>query len=119
MTDTGSTARSKFVSLHDRMVTALAAWLTPKRLQIYPAVLILSSFIVQLWLSLLAARSGTPFWLTIGQDFKGYYTGGRFFVDGRMTELYDFEAQKKFQEDLAIPGNGLLAFIHPPFTVIL
>src|SRR3990172_12432327 len=87
MTETGSTARGKFVSLHDWMVEALVGWLTPKRLKIYPAVLILSSLIVNLWFSLLAARSGTPFWLTIGQDFKGYYTGGRFFVDDRMTEL--------------------------------
>ena len=119
MMETGSMARSKVVSLHDRMVKALVVWLTPRRLRIYPAALILSSLMLNLWLSLLAVRSGAPFWLTLGQDFKAYYTGGRLFLDGRLTDLYNFDAQRDLQKDLAVPGDGLLPFVYPPFTVLL
>ena len=100
-------------------VEAAAAWLTPRRLRVYPAALSLGVILSAAWMSFAAVRSGVPFFLTVGQDFKGYYTGGRFFVEGRLAELYNFEAQQAFQKSLAIPEDKLLPFIHPPFTVIL
>jgi len=101
------------------MVRGVVAWVTPKRLKLYPAAMVISVLGSGLWLIISGLNSGVPFALTLGQDFKGYYTGGRFFVDGRISELYDFDAQKDFQASLAIPENRLLPFIHPPFSVVL
>lgn len=106
-------------SIYPRVVQAIVGWMTPKRRRIYPAAVVLAAVIPAAWLSYTAVRSGTPFLLTVGQDFKGYYTGGRLLVEGRTANLYDFEAQREVQEGLAIPGGGLLPFIHPPFSTLL
>ena len=105
--------------MHARLVEGVAAWVTPKRLIIYPAAIVLSVMLSRAWVYGSAIASGVPFFLTVGQDFKGYYTGGRFWVEGRLAELYDVQAQQEIQASLAIPGNKLLPFIHPPFTVVL
>ncbi len=56
-----------------------------------------------------------------GADFAAFYTGGRFLLDGRMDELYDFGAQKAFQDSLVYPvqTDEMHPYINPPFVTVL
>lgn len=49
-------------------------------------------------------------------DFLAFYTGGRFFLEGRMDELYDFGNQVAFQQTIR-PGltlDSFHPFLNPP-----
>jgi hypothetical protein len=57
----------------------------------------------------------------IGVDFMAFYTGGRFFLEGRLAELYDLEVQRAFQVHTTWPHvlKGSHPFISPPFAIAL
>lgn len=102
-------------------VDVIVGWLTPKRLRVYPTailVLTLATWLISLALGPgLADLSNT----IVGADFLAFYMGGRFFLEGRMAELYDFSAQIAFQETLLSPvkPNGYALFVYPPPTALL
>jgi len=110
--------RSRLSAFYARLVRGAAGWLTPRRVKTYPAVLILGAAVFLLWGEWVALRSGLPFAQTLGQDFAAFYAGGRFFLDGRLAQLYDFSAQRTFLADQVAPGMKAL-FVNPPFTVLL
>ena len=111
----------KFISAYIQTVRAVVGWLTPKRLKVYPTAIAVITLVA--WLVSLAIGPGlTDISRTIiGADFVAYYTGGRFFLEGRMAELFDFSAQEAFQAGLASPvvTDKFFAFVYPPFSAVL
>jgi len=119
--NTSTVEHPKLISVYARTVDAFVAWLTPKRLKVYPAALILGVVIFIIWVEILALKSGQPFSKTLGQDFKAFYIGGRFFLEGDMAKLYDFSAQRDFLDSRVTPvtTNDIAAFVYPPITAVL
>jgi hypothetical protein len=103
-------------NLYRRFIAAAADWLSPKRIKIYTlslplvaAAVILADFFVDNSPSLL-----------YGGDFILFYTGGRFLLTNRLSELYDFAAQEAFQvRTLGLQSLQITPFNHPPFTTLL
>jgi len=105
----------------DRVVGRVVEWLTPRRLQIYPA-----SIAIIIWggwlFSLLRGRGNLDaFSQVVGGDFMAFYTGGRFLLDGRLAEIYNLSAQRSFQESLGVQvaATGFHPFINPPFAALM
>ena len=112
---------SKLAAAYARAVRAVASWLTPRRVKVYPIAFILGAVVFIVWLEILAVGRGLPVSKAMGVDFVAFYTGGRLFLEGRMSDLYDYSTQKALQETLIAPNltGGILPFINPPFTVLL
>jgi hypothetical protein len=57
----------------------------------------------------------------IGGDFLAFYTGARFWLDGRLPELYSLAAQAQFERELLAPQalSGPNYFINPPYALPL
>lgn len=57
----------------------------------------------------------------IGGDFIAFFTGARFFVEGRLGELYSLESQRAFQASVTFPHvpRGIHPFINPPYAIAL
>ncbi len=98
---------------YERFVAAAADWLTAKRVKIYAVLLPLVCLAVMVIDSLVKGS----LWFVYKGDFILYYTGGRYFLTGRLNELYDFAAQEVFQsETLRLGVPQFTPFNHPPFT---
>jgi hypothetical protein len=56
----------------------------------------------------------------IGADFLCFFTGGNFFLNGRMDQLYDFRAHLDFQKSVVAPAQlrSLHYYSYPPFTAV-
>jgi len=95
--------------------------LTYERIKLYPATICILMFVA--WGISIAVGKG----LTdiagnvIGADFMHFYTAGKFYLTGRINQLYDIGAQAAFQKNLLAPilFNGVYYFIYPPFTTVL
>jgi len=113
--------RSRLHEAQTRIIAPMVGWLTPKRVRVYPTLLILGVLVYLTWQTGLALWLGLPYYLTGGLDFMAFYTGGRFFLEGRLADLYDFSAQRAFQASLLAPvvSKARSPFINPPFTVAL
>jgi hypothetical protein len=106
--------------VYNRFIETAISWLTPERIRLYPATICVLSFFV--WGVSIAMGRG----LTdasgniIGADFLTFYTAGKFFLKGRMMELYNIAAQAAFQKNLLAPVsfNAVCYFNYPPFATL-
>ncbi len=116
-----SADQPKLHSVYARSVEAIVAWLTPGRLKVYPTTIAALTFAAWGVSQALGPGLTDVSETIIGADFAAFYMGGRFFLEGRLAELYDLSAQKDFQAGLVAPviPKGFAAFINPPFAVIL
>src|SRR5260370_1060947 len=51
-------------------------------------------------------------------DFRHLYTAGYMIRSGHVRELYDYDAEKKFQSALVTPGQIALPFNHPAYEAL-
>ena len=113
--------QSYFIVVYNRFIETAVKWLTPERIKLYPlTICVLTFFAWGISISLgrgLTDASGN----IIGTDFLHFYTAGKFFLSGRMAELYDIGAQAALQKGLHAPVafNSVYYFIYPPFTTVL
>src|SRR5712692_1651493 len=101
---------------------SIAAWLTRKRVRVYTTaitVLSASAWIVN-WL-VRPAITGTSRYLIIGGDFLSVYAAGRYLLEGRLNELYNFPAQLAFLQRILAPAvvDALPLFILPPYYALV
>jgi hypothetical protein len=105
----------------EALVRLVVKRLDANRLRVYPAAIALT--VVATWLVSMALGPGMTDLAgnVVGSDFAAFYTGGRFLLDGRMDELYDFGAQKAFQDSLVHPvrTTEMHPYINPPFAAAL
>ncbi len=100
---------------YGRFIALAADWLTPRRVKAYAVLLPLVSLAV---LVIDCFVKGSLWFLYKG-DFILYYTGGRYFLTGRLNELYDFAGQNLFQsQTLRLATRQFTPFNHPPFTAL-
>ncbi len=100
---------------YERLIAVAAEWLTAKRAKTYAALLPLVALTVMAIDSFVKGS----LWFVYKGDFILYYTGGRYFLDGRLNELYDFAAQEVFQsKTLRLGVPHFTPFNHPPFTTL-
>jgi hypothetical protein len=106
---------------YSRFIEKTADWLTPQRVRLYPRTICLLTFLG--WGISLTIGGGftDASGNIIGADFLNFYTAGKFFLGGRMLELYDMAEQAFFQRDLLAPHpfNSVCYFNYPPFTTVL
>jgi len=106
-------------SSYNRLIEVAVKWLTPERIKLYPTTICILTFVA--WgVSLAIGRGLTDVAGTIiGPDFLQFYAAGKFFLTGRMTELYNISAFTEFQKNVLAPvsHNALYVFVYPPFTV--
>ena len=86
----------------------IAARLTPDRLLVYPAVVIVL-FVVVWGVSL---RSAVPL-----PDYLARWTAGGMVLDGQVSDLYDPAAQSRIQADMG--ATRLSWFVSPPYVALL
>ena len=106
--------------VYNRFIETAVKWLTPERMKLYPVTICVLTFFA--WGISIAMGHG----LTdasgniIGADFLTFYTAGKFFLKGRMMELYNIAAQAAFQKNLLAPVsfNAVCYFNYPPFTTL-
>src|SRR5712692_4703421 len=101
---------------------ALASWLTRKRVRVYTTaitVLTALAWIIN-WL-VRPAITGTSRYLIIGGDFLSVYAAGRYLLEGRLNDLYNFPAQMAFLQRILAPAvvNALPLFILPPYYAVV
>jgi hypothetical protein len=74
-----------------------------------------------LWLvSALSSLQRDAFYSKTSGDFSAFYMAGRFLLEGRFDDIYNFGAQEQFQRAWGDYNTvGFLAFISPPFAAIL
>ncbi|HXW85675.1 MAG TPA: glycosyltransferase family 87 protein, partial [Candidatus Binataceae bacterium] len=96
-----------------------APWLTPKRLRVYP-LMILGVYVAleTAWLALshgLIDRNGTP----LGADFVAMWTAGRLALHGVPVAAYD-QARLLIAQRAALadPKLALCAFFYPPIYLL-
>lgn len=116
-----SVDRNPTPSIPSRWEAKIVHWLTPERRRVYPLsilIITLVGWLVSLWIGPgLTDSSGT----IIGADFVAFYTGGRFFWEDRLVDLYNFGAQQAVLAELVAPvvTDKVNPFINPPFSVLL
>lgn len=52
-------------------------------------------------------------------DFRAFYVTGYMVRIGHAAEIYDYEAQRRYQDQLVTPKPSALPFIHPAYEAIL
>ncbi len=98
-----------------RLTVLIADRLTVRRVKTYALLLPLIALTVLLVDCLVKGS----LWFVSKGDFILYYTGGRYVIEGRLGELYDFAAQEIFQSKvLGLKAPRLTPFNHPPFTAL-
>ena len=95
-----------------KLATAVDSVLTPERLRVYSAVLVIG-FGVSLALSWALPGGQTPL-----PDYAARWTAGRLLLDGRLGSLYDPAVQAAMQQQ-ELGSTGLSWFVSPPFVAIL
>ena len=104
-------------------IDRIARLCTPERVRRYPATIAVVFFGV--WLFSFIGMRQDPImdrWgKFLGSDFMAFYTGARFWLDGSLAQLYDFDAQRSFQlaQLTDATTNELAPFINPPFAVLI
>src|ERR1700757_2133058 len=100
---------------------AIAAWLTRKRARVYATAITVMTTLA--WIINWIVRpgiTGTSRYLIIGGDFLSVYAAGRYLLEGRLNELYNFPAQMAFLQRILAPAvvNALPLFILPPYYAV-
>jgi Glycosyltransferase family 87 len=52
-------------------------------------------------------------------DFRAFYATAYMVRTGRAADIYDYEAQRRYQDQLVTPKPSALPFIHPAFEALL
>jgi hypothetical protein len=111
----------RFNTFTDSAVRRMVEWLNLRRLKAYPTIVAVITWVS--WLISLWRGSGIldAFSQVVGGDFMAFYTGGRFFLDGRLAQIYDLTAQRSFQESMGVQVQikGFHPFINPPFATLM
>ncbi len=101
---------------HDASMNA-PSWWTEERLTLYPRAVLVAlgiAFAFAVVGSTGAAMTGGG---TLGGDYAAFHAAARLVADGRVAELYDWDAQAAAQQDLHPGETGVfLAFAYPPFV---
>jgi len=113
--------QSRLLALHARLVEAIVSWLTPKRLRVYPTAIAVLTLLTWMVSQAIGPGLTDASYFNIGIDFQEFYMGGRFFLEDRMEDLYDFLAQQIYQQNLVAPArqNTFHPFVYPPFSLVL
>lgn len=100
----------------------VAAHCTRERVQRYPATIFVVFLLVWLGGYLLGSKDRVldAWGKFLGNDFVAFYTGARFWLDGRLASVYDLEQQHLFQAALTAAGEVAQTspFINPPYAVV-
>ena len=100
-----------------QLAVAVAALITPARLRLYPPLVPI--LLMSLWgvSQFLGSGLTDSMGHVIGTDFLAFYTGGWFFIEHRMDDLYDLTEQLAFQRNVVGQADYTLLdpFINPPF----
>jgi hypothetical protein len=112
--------QSHFKLFYNVFIERAVKWLTYERIRLYPTTICVVMFFT--WGVSIAMGHG----LTdasgniIGADFLTFYTAGKFYLMGRMNELYDIAEQAAFQRGILSPVsfNSVCYFNYPPFTTL-
>jgi hypothetical protein len=105
-----------------RALAKVAAVCTPDRVRVYPPIVM--GLFFAMWIGSYVAMRKTAtldaWGRFLGNDFMAFYTGARLWADGRLVELYDFEAQAAFQASQAgEPIDFVVPFISPPNALLV
>ncbi|MCB9759627.1 MAG: DUF2029 domain-containing protein [Alphaproteobacteria bacterium] len=96
-------------------------WLTPERCWNHPTLI--AGMLLAGWLVTVLVGPGLTdiTGTVVGVDFLAFYTGGRFLVEGRLPEVYDFAAQTAFQWDVMAPAQTqhVQRYLNPPSAAVL
>ena len=99
-------------------IERLDAWLTPRRVRMYPAAM-LALTLALFAQSLLGARG----WTTrdgraIGEDYLAFYMAGEMVRSGSVHDLYDLAAQESWQREFMAARSpqwhGTWLYLNPP-----
>lgn len=101
----------------DAVATRLDRFITTERLRLYPTAILIGQVI------LVIIMIGVPLAVSVEDqnllpDFAAPWTGASFFLDGRLAELYDVNAQWAFQTE-AIRNAAPSWFVSPPHVALL
>ena len=101
----------------DAAAERLDRFITSERLRLYPAAILIGQIV------LVVAMIGIPLIAssedqTLLPDFAAPWTGASFFLDGRLGELYDVNAQWAFQIE-AVRNAAPSWFVSPPHVALL
>lgn len=94
-------------------------WLTDERLRLYPGAVV-AALVVAFVLAIVTADGASTATGRLGGDFPAFYGAGKLVLDGRILELYDWDAQRSAQVGLHPAGEEgrFLAFAYPPFFAL-
>ena len=111
--------QSHFKVFYNVFIEKTVKWLTPERIKLYSATICILTFVAwgisQYIGPGLIDASGT----IIGSDFLAFYTAGKFYLNNRVDQLYDFEAIHSFETTITntpIGNRNIYFFLNPPFT---
>ena len=91
--------------------------MTAERLRLYPTAILIGQIIMviaMIGIPLIASSEDQ----TLLPDFAAPWTGASFFLDGRLSELYDVDAQWAFQTE-AVRNAAPSWFVSPPHVALL
>lgn len=105
-----------------RLEAAIARWLTPARVRLYPAtaaVVVLGGYLVSISLGEGPTDAAGAI---VGADFSAFYWAGTELREGQPHGLYDIEAEAEFLARLIAPATSedgeVHAFVSPPYWAL-
>jgi hypothetical protein len=102
------------------LVGTVATWLTRERLLIYTFAIAFLTALAWAVTQYLGPGMTNLTGAILGGDFLGFYTGGKFYLAGRMDDLYNLKAIIAFQDTIVYPMHYAKVhhFLYPPFTAV-
>jgi uncharacterized membrane protein len=105
------------------LIDRIARLATPDRVWVYPVAIAVIQLCVFLGALALYERDPIldPFGKFLGNDFVAFYTGGRFWNDNRIQDLYDLPEQYAFQQSLIQheTTDYFNPYVNPPHAVLI
>lgn len=101
----------------DAAAERLDRFITAERLRLYPTAILIGQIVMviaMIGIPLIASSEDQ----TLLPDFAAPWTGASFFLDGRLSELYDVKAQWAFQTE-AVRNAAPSWFVSPPHVALL
>lgn len=97
------------------MIDRIARLATPDRVWFYAISIAVLRLVTYAFLIIATHQDATI------NDFIGFYTGTKFWLEGDAEGLYDFERQHAFQQAIADPAqlNEPSRFFNPPYAVFI
>jgi hypothetical protein len=99
-------------------VEIVAAWLSRERIRVYVSATAILTVIGWAITQYLGPGMTNITGAILGGDFLGFYTGGKFFLESRMADLYNFAANSAFQSSIVYPVTytKFHPFVYPPYS---